>query len=216
MDGREYFEQQILVSLAGPVAARIYDEKNPKQEGNCLQVCFHEAGHCGMFVHQGKQVFCIEVDLNGGRVWTFPPADLIRQQPIVTDEQTIAEASNLISTFHPDPFSLAALEAETRRILLNNWHTIERIARALYCRCETWKPGWRAVLSGGEIRLICEFSIKPKGENDAFQKTGSSRKTDRDSKVRSKEARCFAAQVRSHSPGMDKASRGNRKIVRVK
>jgi hypothetical protein len=166
----ELFRRNAMTFMAGDIAAKLYLEAGGNVH-SLKKTAFHEAGHAFFHWHFGLPIYRAIVRSDGsGVVLTRPePTSKISH----SDAEEIKSASDMYQIIFEDAPDLRAIEQETEHLLKTHWNYVTRIAERLYMENPREVPEpWEASISGSEIRLICEFSMKPKGENNVIQKTG--------------------------------------------
>lgn len=148
---RDKMEQHIMTSMGGIIATRIFDE-TPERGIVLLRTCIHESGHGALRLIFGLPLSAVTIAEKDGNVRATTWGGTLPQDehPRVSDVEHIKQRAGYIADLAKTPCDLPGLEAETERLLRENWTGLMRVARALFSR-STCLPVY---LPGGAIRRI--------------------------------------------------------------
>ncbi len=157
MSSREFYEENIAIKMAGKVGARLYRQSIQNREPSPIEsLCFHEAAHCVIARHYGREVECIEITESGG-ITKLVSSSTVTPIRILSDEEFTTIAAQFFADDGGDPAELDLWEVEfsTELLLRKVWRQVELIAGNLISRCA---PGetLHVTLSAGAIRRILE------------------------------------------------------------
>jgi hypothetical protein len=154
LNGECYFRENIRRHQSGPLAVKIFREKNPGCEGDLLELCFHEAGHAWAAWATCKPFYSVEIDDQGGRIWYSKPTEELRQTPIVTDKEKTEHDASILNDL-TETFDLPKLLAETEGLIREAWGAIGSIAYALYSRWPSEITEGKVTLNALQVCAIC-------------------------------------------------------------
>lgn len=149
-------ERVIRVNAAGRIGTDLLGQLDPKIP-TLFATCVHEAAHVSIGRRYGYPTWRVEVDPSDCSGMTrFTPACRPLDRVFSDDDSTVAVLS-VLTPAEREQIDQAALEAETREQLQDDWAMVEAIARTLYCRTI---GGCKAVVSGAEIDKLYEFQLE--------------------------------------------------------